>query len=288
MLVDTHCHINIMIKKDFDVPLAPDLFPLAQLIIDDAACADVTTIINVATSRIESLNCIELAKQFASCYATVGIHPNDCTSEWRSDMDALKKILSSQTIREFFPVRPEVLEAHKKNKNPIVGIGECGLDFHYPDFNKQRQIDAFRMQIELALEHDLALVIHSRDAADETLSVLHEYKNDLRRGTFHCFSYDASIARESLALGFVLGIGGTITYPKNEELRNIIRSISLDQFVLETDAPYLPPQYMRGKANHPSQIKFIAQYIAELRGEEFEKIAVSTTQNALKLFGIEK
>lgn len=270
MLVDTHCHINIMVKKDFDVPLLQNMYPLAQQIISDAAHTGVTRIINVGTSLIESVNCVDLAKRFEHNYATVGIHPNDCTPEWRNEMKLLSKLTS------------------RASENRIVGIGECGLDFHYADYNLQQQIDAFRAQIELALTHNLALVIHSRDAADETLKVLHEYKDDLRRGTFHCFSYDASIADEALALGFVLGIGGTITYPKNEELRNIIRKISLDEFVLETDAPYLPPQYMRGKQNHPSQIRHIAEYIAELRGEDFQKIADSTTQNALKLFGIPK
>lgn len=268
MLVDTHCHINIMIKKDFDIPLEPAQFPFAQTIIDDARKRDVTHIINVGTALVESINCVELAKRFEHVYATVGIHPNDCTDAWRTDMQEIKKLVQN------------------KERNKIVGIGECGLDFHYPDFDKQRQIDAFRMQIELALEHSLALVIHSRDAADETLNILHEYKNDLRYGTFHCFSYDASIAHEALALGFVLGIGGTITYPKNEELRNIVRSITLEQFILETDAPFLPPQYMRGKQNHPAEIRTIAEYIAELRNEPFEKIAEHTTRNAFKIFGI--
>lgn len=265
MLVDTHCHINIMVKKEFDTPLTKNMFPLAQQIVDDASKSDVKRIINVGTSLIESMNCIELAQTFEHVYATIGIHPNDCSDAWEKEL--------------------KQLASHLRNKK-IVGIGECGLDFHYPEYDKQRQIDAFRFQIELALEHDLALVIHSRDAADETLKVLYEYKNDLKRGVFHCFSYDTSIAHDSIALGFVLGIGGTITYPKNEELRTIVKSISLDQFVLETDAPYLPPQYMRGKENHPREIKTIAQYIADLRNESFETIADATTRNALKLFEI--
>lgn len=269
MLVDTHCHINIMVKKNFDTPLDSTMFPLAQKIIDDAQRHDVTRIINVGTSLIESINCVELAKLFEHAYAAVGIHPNDCTSAWRSDMQALKKMVEN------------------KEQQKIVGIGECGLDFHYPDFDKQRQVDAFRAQIELALDHSLALIIHSRDAADETLKVLHEYKNDLRHGVFHCFSYDALIAQEAIALGFVLGIGGTVTYPKNQELRTIVRTITLEQFVLETDAPYLPPQYMRGKPNHPAEIRTIADYIAKLREETFEKITEHTTQNAFRVFGIE-
>lgn len=268
MLVDTHCHINIMVKKEFDTPINAHMFPLAQQIMNEAKYADVTHIINVGTSVIESINCIKLAQQFEHAYATIGIHPNDCTPAWRSDVEELKKM------------------AQNKIKSKIVGIGECGLDFHYPDFDKQRQIDAFKAQIELALEHKLALVIHSRDAADETLKVLDDYQNNLPLGVFHCFSYDASIAREAIARGFVLGIGGTVTYPKNEELRTIVRTILLDQFILETDAPYLPPQYMRGKPNHPREIRTIATYIAELRNESFEKIAEHTTHNAFRIFKI--
>ncbi len=268
MLVDTHGHINMMIKKNFDTPLESNMYPLAHQIMIDAQNRDVSTIINVGTSAIESQNCIDLAKRFDHMYAAVGIHPNDCTETWQSDMIEIQKML-----------------LHKSSYK-IVGIGECGMDFHYPNFNKQRQIDAFRMQIELALQHDLALIIHSRDAADETLKVLHEYKNDLKRGVFHCFSYNASIAQEVLKLKFVLGVGGTITYPRNEELRSIVKSISLEQFVLETDAPFLPPQHMRGKQNHPSEIRTIAEYIAQLREIPYEKVAYSTTQNARILFGL--
>jgi TatD DNase family protein len=157
---------------------------------------------------------------------------------------------------------------------------------HYPDYNLNRQRDAFKAQIELALEHNLALVVHSRDAYDETLKILEEYKNNSMRATMHCFSYDQAFANIVTSWGFVLGIGGPITYPKNNELRNVVLNADLKNIVLETDAPFLPPQVIRGKQNHPKEIATIAQYIAELRGETFDVIAQQTTDNALKLFNL--
>ena len=158
------------------------------------------------------------------------------------------------------------------------------MDMHYPDYNLARQRDAFKAQIELALEHNLALIVHSRDAYDETLRILEEYKNNIRGAVMHCFSYDRAYADTVIAWNFVLGIGGTVTYPKNNELRTIVQNIDLQHIVLETDAPFLPPQSMRGKQNHPKYIRDIAEYIAQLRGESFDVIANQTTQNALALF----
>lgn len=268
MLVDTHCHINIMIKEQFDVPLSAKDISQAQAIIDDAAHNSVSTIINVGTSIIESHNCIMLAQQYPHVYAAVGIHPNDATSAWQHDMQDLKKMMS------------------KKTDYKIVGIGECGLDFHYPDYNKQQQYDVFKAHIELALEYDLALIIHSRDAYDETLSILEPFKHDIKRGVMHCFSYDNSFAQQVIEWHYLLGIGGTITYPRNEVLRDIVRTVPLEKIVLETDAPFLPPQSMRGKKNHPQYIRAIAEYIAQLKNKSIETIAQTTTANACRLFAL--
>lgn len=270
MLVDTHCHINTMVKKTFDIPLQENDFAPAQEIIMQASAHDVSKIINVATSLVESLNCVALAKQFENVWATVGIHPNDCKENWRHEMDEIKKLV------------------HNKQENKIVGIGECGIDKHYKGYNLDIQFDAFRMQIELALENDLAIVIHSRDAADETLKILDEYKDDIKRGVIHCFSYDQSFADAALEMNFVLGIGGTITYPRNEILRDVVKNVGLQNIVLETDAPFLPPQIIRGKKNHPLHIKTIAHYVAQLLDEPYETVAQITTKNAFQTFQLEK
>lgn len=267
MLIDTHCHINMIVKTAFDVPLTTTQLADAQQVVNDAAAADVTRIINVGTSLIESLNCVQLARAYSSIYAAVGIHPNDCTDAWRDDIHALEKLLSDE-------------------HNKIVAIGECGLDRHYPDYNLQRQKDAFKAQIELALEYDLALIVHTRDARDETLRVLEEFKGQVTRGVIHCFSEDLNFAQQVIEWGYAIGIGGTLTYPKNNELRKIFTTVALDSIILETDAPFLPPQKMRGKQNHPQQIRSIAEYGAELRGITLEEVATATTAAASKIFGL--
>jgi TatD DNase family protein len=266
-LIDTHCHINTMIKKNFDTPLPDNFIELAQPIIKQAYNASVTKIINVGTSLPESLNCIALAKAFESCYATIGIHPNDVKNNWKKEVAIFKKLLQN-------------------SENKIVGIGEIGIDYHYPNFDKILQYDAFKAQIELALEHDLPIVIHTRDAQQEVLNILEQYKSNSLRGIIHCFSEDQAFADRAIALNFVLGIGGTLTYPKNKILRTLFGSIALESIVLETDAPFLPPQIIRGQQNNPAQIKTIAQFLADLRNDSFETIATKTTKTAEQLFGI--
>lgn len=259
-----------MVKKKFDVALTKDELNAARTIIDECAKEGITQFINVGTSLIESQNCIALAQKYEQIFAVVGIHPNDCTADWYADF---KEIAA--------------LTKHKK-ENRIVGIGECGLDQHYPDSNLKRQIEAFCAQIELALEHDLALVVHTRDALEETANVLQQYKHEKLKGIIHCFSGDQPFATLSVDLGFVLGIGGPLTYPKNSILREIFGTLPLEHIVLETDAPYLPIQAMRGKPNHPKYIRAIAQYLADLRGESFEHVAQTTSQTATALFNLKE
>ncbi len=260
-----------MIKQNFDTLLTLKDFPKAALIVEEANKADVTKIINVGTSLVESINCVELAKTFDNCYAAVGIHPNDCTADWQLDLKEIKKLWFDKTFTKHINFK-------------IVGIGECGLDRHYPDYNLQRQKDAFKAQIELALEHNVAVIVHTRDAADETLRVLEEFKKNNLRGVIHCFSEDQSFANTALEFGFVLGIGGPLTYPKNSTLREVFKKVPLEKIVLETDAPFLPPQAIRGKQNHPKEIATIARYLSELREEEFEHIAQVTTNTVNNLF----
>jgi TatD DNase family protein len=266
MHIDTHCHINMMVKKEFDRPLSPDEIQAAQKIVEQAAASDVQIIINVGTNEVESNNCIALAQRYAAIYASVGLHPNDCTATWKAEIKAILTM------------------ARNKEVNKIVAIGECGMDFHYPDYHLQRQKDVFKAQIEIALEHDLALIVHTRDAPEETLYVLEEYKGQLTRGVIHCFSEDQTFADYVIEFGFMIGIGGTITYPKNHLLRSVATNTPLANIILETDAPFLPPQIIRGQQNHPSHIATIARFLAELREEKLEVIAAQTTDNAQTLF----
>jgi TatD DNase family protein len=268
MLVDTHCHIHNMVKKDFDVALTDNQIKEARHIIEEADASGVLMIMNVGTSVVESENAVRLSQHYESLYAVVGIHPTDTRHASIGDM---KKIAS-------------LLKNPKSEK--IVGLGECGFDFYHQGYSKQKQKDFFLSHIELALEYDRALIVHSRDAYDETLLVLEQYKSEKLRGVIHCFSYDQQFVDIVTAWGFYLGIGGTITYPKNQSLRDIVQKIDLSHIVLETDAPFLPIQSMRGKTNHPRYIKDIAEYIAKLKQCSFEEVAEKTTKNAKKLCNV--
>lgn len=264
MLVDTHCHLNTIVKKEFDIPLKEGDFAKAEEIIKEAAENSVNILLNVGTSLPESLNTVALALHFKHVYAAVGIHPTDLKADWKIDLDQIMNLINNP-------------------KNKIVAIGECGIDLYHTQ-NLAEQEEAFKRQIDRALEHDLALVVHSRNAPEETLNILSQFKNSNLRGVIHCFSYDLSIAKEFIKLGLVLGIGGTITYPKNEELRKVVNNISLEHIILETDAPFLPPQIIRGKPNHPKYIKFIADYIAKIKNLSFDEVANQTTKNSFEIF----
>lgn len=266
MLVDTHCHLNLIVDYSFDIPLSQSDLEKAQVILDQAALHEVSKILNVGTSLIESQNCVMLAQKYPSVYASIGIHPNDLTDTWRSDLVQIENMLETKT------------------ESKIVAIGECGLDTHYPDYDLLRQKEAFFRQIEIALEHDLALVIHTRDAGDETLRCLEPYKKNGMRGTIHCFSEDLSFAQTAISYGFVLGFGGTLTYPKNNVLRQVAQTVGLDYIILETDAPFLPPQELRGTRNHPKNIQIIAHYLADLLGVTYQEVAEKTTANADAIF----
>jgi TatD DNase family protein len=268
MFVDTHCHVNMLVKNEPNIHLLLSDIQKIDAIMQECLANDVEKIINVGTNILESENCLMIARSHASMYATVGIHPNDIESEWKQH---------GRLIREW---------AQEREKLRIVAIGECGMDRHYPGSDIQKQADVFKMHIEIALEHGLALVIHSRDAYEETLRILEQYKNEDICGVMHCFSYDLAFARTVLDWGFLLGIGGPVTYPKNSVLRDVLKEVGIKNIVLETDTPFLPIQSMRGKKNHPRHIRDIAVYIADLCQCTFEEIARQTTENAAKLFGL--
>lgn len=273
MLIDTHCHINCMLRgyqtKLNYAELTPAELEQAETIILQASNQDTEVIINVGTDLIESITCIKLATIYKNCFAIVGIHPNDATQDWKSNLNVIKNYL----------------EHHTEYK--IIGIGECGIDLHYQGYNLARQQDAFKAQIELALEYNLGLSIHSRDAAEETFKIIDLYRKETNfRGIMHCYAYDESYANEAIKSNLVLGIGGTLTYPKNEILRSIVKNIDLNKIVLETDAPFLPPQIMRGQQNSPANIKIIAQFIANLRSISYETVANTTTATVQQLFNL--
>lgn len=267
MLIDTHTHLNLLVN-DFDTPLTDITTSKIKCIIEEAKKANVLYFINVGTNYIESINSIHLTKAYNEIFASIGIHPTDWHSEYQQDIKAFKKLIDEE----------------KK----IVGIGECGIDLFHKNVSLDKQTALFHDQIELALTHKKPLIIHSRNAYDETLTILEQYHKEPNfRGILHCFSYDYDFAQTVAQWNFLIGIGGVITYPKNQAIRETIQKIDLDKIVLETDAPFLPVQHMRGKQNHPKYIPYIAESVAQLKNKPTEIVATKTTKNAIKLFELQ-
>jgi TatD DNase family protein len=271
MLIDTHCHLNIMTREHFTknefLKFAPEEILQLSEFIKNAERNSVLKIINVGTDLVESQSCIEIAHLFKQCYAIIGMHPADKT------LDNYK-----QELKDIF-----ALAHHSK----VVGIGECGIDLYHKTNPYSLQEKAFKEQIEFALQHNLPLSVHSRDSAEETLNCLLPYRNENIRGVIHCYAYDKSYAQEFINLNFVLGIGGTATYPKNNAIREAILHVGIKNIILETDAPYLAPQEIRGKKNEPAHIALIAQYLANLFEVSPEFVAKTTTETATTLFNLE-
>ncbi|MCK4651063.1 TatD family hydrolase [Candidatus Babeliales bacterium] len=269
MFIDTHCHLNMIVKEQPDKFLDENHFLMISNVIKEAREKDVGKIITIGTSVIESINSVEIAKRFDEVFAAVGIHPCDCKEDWRSDFERIKDLVK------------------EKKKNNIIAIGETGLDFFHRPFHKQRQFDAFRTHIDLAIEHDLPLVMHVRHAADEVLTILQEYTNIVNvRGVMHSFLQDKDFANTILKWGMYFGIGATITYPKNNDLRDLVSKLPLEKILLETDAPFLPPQQLRGKKNLPSYIPIFSKTVAELKNIDISLLEKVTTDNATRLFSL--
>lgn len=267
MLIDTHCHLNMMVDKKRDDRMSNQQLEEVVGVIENASAAGVNKIVNVGTTYNETLNSLALADRYELVFATAGIHPCDATSAWQNDLSTLKKMVATY-------------------KNKIVALGETGLDFFHKPYDAVAQEALFRGTIELAIEHDLPLVVHVRAAGDEALKVLDEYAGETR-GVLHCFSLDLESGQQVVAWkNWYLGIDGPVTYPKNDWLREVVATIDLEHLLLETDAPFLPPQQFRGKQNSPVHLPIIAQAIADVRGCSIEEVARVTTANAERLFGI--
>jgi TatD DNase family protein len=265
--IDSHAHINLLVKKDFDRILSTEELITAKNILEELAKNNLQ-VINVGTSLAESINCLEICNLDSKvAKAALGIHPNDIKDNFVDDLKEIEKLLIENL-----------------NNDKIVAIGECGYDKHYPNYDIEQQKICFEEQIELALKYNKALIIHTRDAKNETLSTLEKYKDKVKKLVIHCFSEDEEFADLVISWGYYIGIGGTLTYPKNDLLRKIVKKHGIAQIILETDAPYLAPQLLRGTVNTPLNIPIIAKYLAELLELEIEDVAKTTSQNCKNLF----
>lgn len=192
----------------------------------------------------------------------MGLHPTSVAADWQDQLSEVEKWLT---------------------KRSFCAVGEVGIDLYWDKTFQKEQETAFREQIRRARQHDLPLVIHTRNSFRETIEIVKEEHHDGMRGVFHCFSGTAGEAREVMELGFLLGIGGVLTY-KGSALQEVVKQVDLRHIVLETDAPFLPPVPHRGERNQSAWVLFVAQKLAVLKDMPVEEIASITTENARKLF----
>ena len=255
MFIDSHAHIQLD-RFDSD----------RSVVIERAKNSQVSIILVVGFDISTSHLAVELADRYDHIYATVGLHPHDA------------KRFTPQTLREI-----ALLAEHPK----VVALGEMGLDYHRNLSPKSVQKRVFEEQLDLATQLDLPIVVHNRNAFDDILSIL-ENHSQLTGGVLHCFSENTKSMDRVIDVGFHIGIGGPVTYKKSQDLKQVVKVMPADSFLIETDCPWLAPQLRRGKRNEPAYITEIATKIAELRQVTIESVGQTSSQNFRKLFSIEK
>ncbi|MBI4688291.1 MAG: YchF/TatD family DNA exonuclease [Nitrospirae bacterium] len=253
MLIDTHCHLEM---KEFDKD--------RDEAIKRAKDAGIEYVINISSDIESNLKNLALIAKHPNIYCSIGVHPHD-----------------AKTLTE--EVYAKIREWAKNPK--VVAIGEIGLDYHYLHSQQDIQIRAFKRQIDIARDCGLPVIVHSREAKEDTMRILKEDAAGIK-GVLHCFSGDMDMAKEAMNMGFYIPIAGPVTFKKAEGLKEIARLIPDEYLLIETDAPFLSPVPMRGKRNEPAFLRHTAQAIAELRGVTLSDIGRITTLNVRKLFKI--
>lgn len=263
-LVDTHCHIH-----SADYPL-----PITEVDAHNAE-AGVAYMLCVGTDAADSERAVAFAADRPDSWAVVGQHPHEA----RHGVEPLGR------LREMLAVEQLAVGVERRQPDrKIVGIGECGLDYFYGHSSKADQEKALRYQIELALEYDLPLVFHVRDAFDDFWPILDSYQG--ARGVLHSFTDNLDNLTRAIERGLYIGVNGIVTFTKNDWQLEVARQIPLQSLLLETDAPFLTPSPMRGKVNEPARVLLVARFMSDLRQISLQKLAQQTTTNARQLFSI--
>lgn len=255
MIFDTHAHYD-------DEAFNED----REAVIKSLAAAGVETVVNIGASMASSETTLELTRNYPFIYGTAGVHPSETAELDEEKFQRLKEI-----VRE-----PK-----------IVAVGEIGLDYYWEKPAHDIQKNWFERQLELAREVNLPVVIHSREAAKDTLEIMKAAKAGDMGGVIHCFSYGKDMAREYLDMGFFLGIGGVLTFKNAKKLREVVEYAPMDQLVLETDSPYMAPEPNRGKRNTSANLPYVVNMMAEIKGLSPEDVIAATEKNARRLYRME-
>ena len=250
MFIDSHCHLS---KDDYD-----DI----DKVIKDAEQNGVKYLIVSGCDKKSIDEVLELSTKYNNIFLTLGFHPSEANITTNEDLSYLKEII--------------------KNNKKVIGIGEIGLDYHWEKDNKEKQKELFIKQINIAKELNLPVVIHSRDAFQDTFDIL---KDANHRGVIHCFSGNKENAKLYSSIGYYFGIGGVLTF-KNSNLKETIKEIPLDKILLETDSPYLAPTPYRGEKNYPKYIPIIAENLANILCKTTDDISQITLNNTKNIFNI--
>lgn len=255
MFIDTHAHL-----------FYPDFTEDIVTVIDNAKKASVEAIIVPATDLASTAKAVALSKEHNFIFATAGIHPHD-TAEWKPDYaDLLEQVIE---------------ENHK-----VMAVGEIGLDYYYDYSPREKQIEAFTAQLDLALKHKLPAVIHNRDANDDVMDIVVPYCEKGLKAQFHCFAGTYEDALKLQELEQYISFTGNITFKKREDVRTVARAVKPEFLLLETDSPFMTPEPYRGKRNEPSYVRIVAEKMAELLDIDVNELASITTGNAKRLFGL--
>lgn len=252
-LIDTHCHLDMRGYEDLDN------------IIQSAAQVGVDRIISVGIDVRSSKKAVEIACRFPNVYATIGVHPHSAAHVDNKTYDTLKSLFTA-------------------NREKIVAYGEIGLDYAKEYAPRDIQRKQFSKQLSLAKDLNLPIIIHDRDAHEDTMQILHTHKPYPAGGVMHCFSGDSELAKQVIDLGFYISIPGIVTFNKSDIMQQVVIDTNLEHIILETDGPFLAPVPYRGKTNKPEYLVYTAQKIAELKNLSLEHVAQTTTANSENLF----
>jgi len=248
MMIDTHCHL---FKEDYD-----NLEEVIERMQDNIMIVS-------GTNDETNLEVIELINKYPNIYGVIGIHPEE---------------VDNVTEKSFKIIEDNI------NNPKIVGIGEIGLDYYWTKDTKEKQIDLFIKQIELANKYNKTVVIHSREAINDTYNILKQHLKT--KAVMHCYGSSLDMAKKFISLGIKFGIGGVVTFKNSKALKEVVENISINDILLETDSPYLTPEPYRGKKNEPYNVIYIAEKIAELKNITVEEVLEVTSKNACKQFNL--
>lgn len=255
MIFETHAHYN---DERFDDDRETLLSSMKE--------KGVGTIVNVGADMQGSLASIELAKKYPFMYAAVGIHPSDCGQMNQNDLKSLEDMAQYEKV---------------------VAIGEIGLDYYWPEPDRLIQKEWFVKQLELAKKLHKPVIIHSRDAAKDTMDILKEYVERLNNVVIHCFSYSVEMAMEYIKMDFYIGVGGVLTFKNGKKLQEVVENVPIEKILLETDCPYMAPEPHRGTRNDSSYIIYVANKLAQIKNMDVKEVIRQTELNACKFYGVE-